>query len=554
MAAVTSVAPTLTAASKFRLRRRAALGGGLALASAATGARAQSALGSAPVPVAPNVSPQGVSPQAPKLDDTVGSGFARIVVARWGDALLPGAPPFDPNPLTLAAAQTQFPFDAVMVGLLTPPPSDDGVARRIAVFANPDAPAGLVFPSGVDAPSVAGALQGATVMNLQYLAGRWAVVEGGYQTRRLDDGTLCQIAGPVAASIGSTVQGVIAPAAGCLAPWGRVLLGEGDAAPWLARLAGTGFGYADPADGPRFGWMVEFDATDPGSIPVKRTALGRFARAGVAAGQTADGRPVVFMTHNDPAGFLLRFVAASAATDGTALDTGTLSVAQTTGAGITWIDLAGDIPSLAATVAAARAAGGTPFDAPGGLALAPQGAALYLACAGNAGRATVDALNPRTGNDAGHIIAFTPPGGDLAARHFPAAILALAGNPATDPTASAVPGSNAWFTKPRFLDLDSQGALWISTDQHGQVSATADGVFIMQTAGPSIGLITMAYLAPIGAAMGGVAFDEPSHTSFAPVRHPGAVPGASFEQPATHWPSLNPAIPAQTTVIGLVAA
>ncbi len=530
------------------VRRRTVCLGGLALSAGGGQGRAQSALGSLPA-AAP-----GLAPQAPKLDDTVGSGFDRIVIARWGDGLLPGAPNFDPEPLTLAQAQTQFPYDAVMIGLITPPPSDDGIARRIAVFANPDAPAALVFPGGVDAPPVAGALQGATVMNLQYLSGRWAVVEGGYQTRRLDDGTLCQISGPVAASIGSTVQGVIAPAAGCLAPWGRVLLGEGDATPWLSRLAGTGFGYADPADGPRFGWIVEFDATDPGSIPVKRTALGRFARAGVAAGQTPDGRPVIFMTQHDPAGFLVRFVAASAATGGTALDAGTLSVARTGAAGITWIDLPGDIPSLAAPIAAARAAGATPFDAPGGLALAPQGAALYLACGGNAARATADALNPRTGNDAGHIVTFTPPGGDLAARHFPGAILALAGNPATDPTASAVPGSNAWFTKPRFLDLDAQGALWISTDQHGAVSATADGVFVMQTAGPSIGLITLAYLAPIGAAMGGVAFDPQSRTSFAPVRHPGAVQGASFGAPATHWPSLNPALPAQTTVIGLIAA
>jgi secreted PhoX family phosphatase len=530
------------------VRRRAVCLGGLALSAWGGQGLAQSVLGTTPA------TGPSLAPQAPKLDDTVGQGFARIVIARWGDALLPGAPPFDPNPLTLAQAQTQFPYDAVMVGLITPPPTDDGIERRIAVFTNPDAPADLVFPSGVDAPSVAGALQGATVMNLQYLSGRWAVVEGGYQTRRLDDGTLCQISGPVAASIGSTVQGILAPAAGCLAPWGRVLLGEGDATPWLSRLAGTGFGYADPADGPRFGWMVEFDATDPGSIPVKRTALGRFPRAGVAAGQTADGRPVVFMTQHDPAGFLLRFVAATAATDGTALDTGTLSVARTGAGGITWVDLPADIPSLAATISAARAAGGTPFDAPGGLALAPQGAALYLACAGNAARETADALNPRTGNDAGHIISFTPPGGDLAARHFPGVILALAGNPATDPTASAVPGANAWFTKPRFLDLDSQGALWISTDSQGRISATADGVFIMQTAGPSIGLITLAYLAPIGASMGGVAFDEPSHTRFCTVRHPGAVPGAGFGSPATHWPSLNPSLPAQTTVIGLMAA
>jgi len=541
----------VAAASSLPVRRRAALLGGLAGAVSARFGWAQSALGGMPPAAAPAPS---LPAQAPKPDDTVAAGFSRLVIARWGDPLLPGAPAFDPHPLTAGQAQTQFPYDAVMVGLIAPPPSDDGIARRIAVFANPDAPARLVFPGGVDEPAVAGLLQGAAVMNLQFVGGRWAVTEGGYQTRRLDDGTLCQISGPVAASIGSTVQGVIAPAAGCIAPWGRVLLGEGDATPWMRRLAGTGLGYGDPAEGPRFGWMVEFDAADPGSIPVKRTALGRFPRAGVAAGQTADGRPVLFMTQDDPAGLLFRFVAATAATDGTALDSGTLSVAQTTGAGVTWIDLAGDIPSLAASVAAGRAAGGTAFDAPGGLALAPQGAALYLACGGNPARTATDALNPRAGNDAGHIISFTPPGGDLAARHFPAAILALAGDPATDPTASAVAGSDAWFTKPRWLDLDGQGGLWVSTDQRGRVSATADGLFILQTVGPSIGLITLAYLAPVGAAMGGVAFEPGSHTRFAAVRHPGATPGASFDAPATRWPTLRADMPPQTTVIGLVTA
>jgi secreted PhoX family phosphatase len=561
----------VAAGSSFKTGRRAALLGGVAFGAAAAGARAQSSLGGTlpaslggtlpaslggTLPASGTVSPPPADAQAPRQDDTVGAGFTRTVVARWGDAVLPGTPHFTPAALTPAQAQTQFPYDAVIVGLITPPASDDGIARLIAVFANPDAPARMLFAGGVDIPAIAGLLQGATVLNLQWFGGRWAVADGGYQSRRLDDGTLCQISGPVAAHIGSTVQGIIAPQAGCVAPWGRVLLGEGDAAPWIARLSGVGLGYGDPTAAPRFGWMVEFDATDPGAIPVKRTALGRFARAGVAAALTADGRPVVFMTQDAAAGLLFRFVAAAAAAnagqlDAGALDTGTLSVAKTVNTGIDWIDLGGDIPSLAAAAAAGRAAGGTVFDAPGGLAIAPQGAALYLACAGDASRITADALNPRTGSAAGHIIAFTPPGGDLAARHFPGAILALAGNPATDPTASNVPGSNAWFTKPRRLNLDPQGALWIGTDQGGIVSATADGVFIMQTAGPSIGMISLAYLAPIGAALGGVAFDKASGTSLAAVRHPGATPTASFQRPATRWPSLSPAMPPQTTIIGL---
>ena len=54
------------------------------------------------------------------------------------------------------------------------------------------------------------------------------------------DGTLCQISGPVAASIGTTVQGVLAPQAACTTPWGTALLAEGDVGPWLTRLADVG--------------------------------------------------------------------------------------------------------------------------------------------------------------------------------------------------------------------------------------------------------------------------------------------------------------------------
>ena len=91
------------AASNGAINRRILLGGLSALALAGT-ARAQSALATAPLS----------SPQAPKLDDTVAGDFQRSVIARWGDGVLPNAPPFDPYPLTAQEAGTQFPYDAVI--------------------------------------------------------------------------------------------------------------------------------------------------------------------------------------------------------------------------------------------------------------------------------------------------------------------------------------------------------------------------------------------------------------------------------------------------------
>lgn len=529
------------AASNGAINRRILLGGLSALALAGT-ARAQSALATAPLS----------SPQAPKLDDTVAGDFQRSVIARWGDGVLPNAPPFDPYPLTAQEASTQFPYDAVITALINPPPAQDGISRLVMVLANPDAPARMIFPGGIDHPSVAGQLQGATVLNLQYLSGRWMTVDGGYQARRLTDGTLCQISGPVAAAIGSTVQGMLAPQSGCATPWGTVLLAEGKVTPWLTRLTSTDYGYADPTDGPRFGWVAEFDPLDPGSFPTKHTGLGRFARAGIALTTTPDSRVVAFMSQDDPAGFLFRFISAAPATDGSAFEAGMLSVAQINGSAIDWVDLGTDIPTLAATVSAAASAGGSPFDGPGGIAIMPGNGGLYLACRGNPARASTNALNPRAGDDNGHIVFFAPPHGDVTAQSFAGRLALMAGNPATTPLSQYTAGSTAWLKNPRTLNLDPFGQLWIGTDQRGHVSDTADGLFTMQTNGPNRFLLSAAYLAPIGAAIGGAAFDTDTRTIFSVARHPGATPQANFDQPATRWPTLQPNMPPQTTVIGLV--
>ncbi|HQU04014.1 MAG TPA: DUF839 domain-containing protein [Acidocella sp.] len=551
-----------------RMRRRALLGGLSLTPLAAITAHAQSVLGVAGVPTtsAPTTSapttnapvtntpvPLAPNPQAAKLDDTVAPPYNRMVIMRWGDPLLPDAPPFNPNPLTEDQASSQFPYDSVVAGLIAPPPAEDGVPRLIMVLANPTAPANMLFQGGMDAPAVAGKLQGATVLNLQYQAGRWVTVQGGYQSRRLADGTLCQISGPAAAAIGSTVQGILAPQGGCTTPWGTALLAEGDAAPWLSRLANVGFGYNDPTQAPKFGWVTEFNPLDPQAIPVKRTALGRFAKSAIAATATPDGRPVIFISQDADAGYFFRFIAASNATDGTALDTGTLAVAQVNGSNIKWLDLPGDSAALIGALNAANIAGGTVFDAPGGIAIAQNGT-LYLACRGNPNRSSLDAngLNPRAGDDNGYVLALHAPKGDLTARNFTGEIAIAAGNPAITPGAQYTPGSNAWLTHPRTLNLDSLGQLWIGTDSKGDTSVSADGLFIMQTGGPSKYLLSMAYLAPVGAALGGAAFDAATHTNFAMVRHPGATPTASFSAPATRWPTLLPTMPPQSTIIALV--
>ena len=542
------LAAAVAAAQAFNVRRRElVVGGALAIGGAA--AQAQTVLGAQPGSTAP-ATPAAANPQKAWLDDKIGAGFSRIVIARWGDGVMPSAPPFNPSAMNTAQADGQFPYDGVLAGMISPPPAEDGIPRLVMVVATPDIPARMVFPSGQDQPLIAGRMQGVTVMNLQYLGGRWVTVDGGYQSRRLSDSVLCAISGPAAAQVGNTVQGVLAPAAGCPTPWSSVLLAEDHTARWLKRLADVGYGYGDPAQAARFGWLVELKALDPNNIPVKRTALGRIPRGGVAATQTQDGRPVVFFTQNAAAGALFRFVAATNATDGSALDSGQLSVAQISGVNINWVNLGTDVPTLAGLAGAAQAAGAEMFDSPGGLALSADGSTLYMACSGNPDRASPDALNPRAGDDNGHVVVFAISGGDVTASTFGAGLALVAGNPATAQGTQYPDGSNCWLRKPRTLSLDKNGQLWIGTDQGGDTSRTADGLFILPQDGP----LQMAYLAPVGAAIGGAAFDPGTHTVFGMVRHPGATPGASFFNPTTRWPTLRPNMPPQSTVVGLVSA
>lgn len=486
--------------------------------------------------------------QSPALDDKVGPGYSRFVITSWGDQLQPDSPAFEPKNLTLEQAINQFPYDAIVAALISPPPSQDGISRRVLVTANPTAPARMLFPAGMDNQAVAGKEQGVTVMNLQYISGQWVIVIGGYQTRRLSDDTLCEITGPVAAQIGDTAQGLLAVKGGCNTAWGSVLLVEGDCTPFLSRLAGLGLENVSPQNASLYEWVIELDPLNPLSFPQRHTALGWMARSGILATTSQSGLPVVFFTQDATTGMLFRFIGSAPAT----LTSGTLSVAILTNNGIEWVDLPGDTASLVDLAGVAAAAGGETFDSPAGLALSADGTTLYMACSGNRDRIVADLLNPRTGCDDGHIVQFTLPNSDPTAKNFGGSLALIAGNPETTKGTQYGPGCEAWLRKPQTLAIDPAGNLWIGTNQYGNTTQTADGLFVMQTTGPAQGAIAYAYLAPIGAASGGVAFDVSTKTAIGAVRHPGATPGSSFANPATRWPTLRPDMPPQTTIIGLV--
>ncbi len=525
------------------LRRRGILAGATALASPA--------LGLPRLAVGQSRTITGHS-EAPTLDDQPAKGWSRDVLIRWGDPVLPGAPNFEPYRPSIAAAEAQFGWDAIIAGVVSPPPTPDGVRRLVLVAAHPDVWPRMAFPNERRDPRISGKMQGVSIINLSHRGGRWVTVYGGYQSRRITDGTLCRLTGPATNALGHSVQGVLAPGIGCVTPWGTVLVPEGNASAWIQQLGDSMPWFAKPGAGFRFGWVVEIDALNPLSFPAKRTALGRFPRSGVACGVARDGTPVVFMTEARPFGRLFRFKGALLpGSPVNALDVGVLSVARVDEDGITWYDLPDGLPSLTATDSVARQ--GSRFDAPGGMVISHEGQ-VFMACTGNRGRGKdqIDRLNPRAGNGDGHIVVFTPSGGDLGNRHFAGRVILLGGRRRGEGADAYPLASTVWLRKPRTLSVDATGAIYVGTDQRGAADEFANGLFRLSIAdnGQAAGLAEV-YRVPVGSALGGSASDYVSRTVFAAVRHPGATRDASFANPATRWPTFRRAMPPQTTVVTL---
>jgi secreted PhoX family phosphatase len=475
-----------------------------------------------------------------KQDDTVAPGLRRDVLVRWGDRVAFDAPRWEPRGPSPDAAAAQFGWDARVCGIALPPPAADAVPRGVLAVVHPWVDPTMAWPGGADRPAVAAAMQGATLLNVEKQRGRWVVTDGGFQSRRLTAATLCRLSGPAAAP-GGAVRGVLGPQGGGVTPWGSLLLAEGDPAPWLARL---GPGAGEP---PGFGWVVEVDPLDPQSVPVKRTALGRFAHGDAAATLARDGRAVVYLTDRRPAGFLYRFVSAGPATTPDGLDAGTLAAARLEGERLRWLPL----PAGAATALdpgeAARRAGGSTLDGPSGLGLDPQRQRLLLACRGGPAR------------PAGHVIEITADAGDDAADTATAVLLFAAGDPRAPQGGgrygrAGLPAGSAFPENPDTVAVDGRGRAWIGTDHGGQVRGQAAGLFACDLDGPWRGVPLPAYGAPRGASLGGAALPPDGEILFATVRHPGAEPGASFDRPGTRWPEFRPGVPPRTTLIGLTRA
>jgi len=433
-------------------------------------------------------------------DDSTAPGWRRATLIRWGDRVTFDAPPFDPARLDADGAGTQFGWDARIAALVTPPPAADGVRRAVLAVVHPTVDPAMAFPGGVDRPEVAAKMQGASLLNLEQQGGRWIIVDGGFQARRLTAANLCSTSGPGAETLGGAVRGVLAPTGGAATPWGTLLLTEGDPTPWAGRLPDFGRGEA-------YGWAVELDPLDPQSIPVKQTALGRFAKADAAAAAARDGRAVVFLAEQGAGGYLFRFVSEGPAS-ADALALGSLAAARMAGGRLTWLPL--PTGAFANPPEAARQAGATAMDQPRGLAWDGRGNRL-LAC------------------------------GD-----FGALALAAEGGDAGAAAMAVQPLGGGGFGRLGSVSADARGRVLLGGFGGGVVGTNAQPLWLLEG-----GRASAIYAAPRAADLGGAVFSPDGGTIFAAARRPGAEQGSSFNRPATRWPEFRAGQPPRSAIVAL---
>jgi secreted PhoX family phosphatase len=232
------------------------------------------------------------------------------------------------------------------------------------------------------------AAHGVSIVEARRKRGKWTVVKNSSLGRRVTANTFMHISGPAAGHAlmqareflvtetastptggttnGRVAYGTVNNCAHGITPWGTFLTCEEN---WNGNFGGTGavdtsvatelgklnrrygvtaagFGYrwhttdprwdvsTNPNEAHLFGWVVEIDPYDPKSIPVKRTALGRFKHESAQYVVDKDDRLAMYMGDDERNEYIYKFVAKGKfnkdrrAANRKLLDEGTLYVAR----------------------------------------------------------------------------------------------------------------------------------------------------------------------------------------------------------------------------------
>lgn len=621
--------PDIGEVIEARLSRRAAL---LGIAGAGAAATLVDQLLGTTAAVAQPAGPSSLTfteiPHQMSARDAVAPGYEIQVLLRWGDPILPGAPAYDPRNVTAEAQAGQFGYNCDYLDFFPLPQGSNSSEHGLLAVNHEYTNTNLMF-AGIgagreargrtNAGQVAAEIQahGMSVVEVRKVNNKWEYVRDSRYNRRLPMTEPMRISGPAAGDArmrtsadptGTRVLGTLNNCAGGNTPWGTVLTGEenfnqyfgGDRAKTPHKdsfdrytVAGSATSYnwhthvdrfnieKEPNEPFRFGWVVEFDPYDPTSVPVKRTALGRFKHEGCTHAIDRSGRVVFYSGDDERFDYVYKFVTRDAwnpndrAANRDLLDHGTLYVARFNDNGtVTWLPLvhgqgpltaANGFASQADVVIDARRAGdllgATRMDRPEDVETNPVNGRVYVMLTNNSSRRAeqVDRANPRASNQHGHVLEIIPPGAgtrevDHAATESRWEIFLLAGKPGVDPGTRyhRATSDQGWFSCPDNCAFDSKGRIWIATDGAPQSAGVADGLWAADTAGYGRGLPRAFYKAPTGAEVCGPLLLRDDRTLFLAIQHPGEDPGSTFENPSTRWPDFENGTPPRPSVIAIV--
>lgn len=428
---------------------------------------------------------------------------------------------------------------------------------------------------------------GVSIFEIKKEKDQWSVVLDSKYNRRIDANTKMSISGPAKQQVlqnENFIYGTLNNCANGKTPWGTYLTCEENINDFFGSLdekikfskEQLRFGFKtqsqygwekfderfdlskNPDEANKFGWVVEIDPFDPNSIPIKRTALGRFKHENAELIVEDDGTVVIYMGDDEANEFIYKFISKHKYKKGLdtskILDEGTLYVAQFNGkigdfrGSGKWIELEygknnlnkeNGFNSQADVLINARIAGSivnaTPMDRCEWIASHKESGSkeVFATLTNNKKNNNPNPANPRTKNIYGQIIKWEHKNSHKD-DEFTWEIFALAGNP--DNQTSLNKGSNNItsnnkFNSPDGLSFDRDGRLWIQTDGNysNQEEFEGMGNNCMLASNPKTGEIKRFLTGPIACEITGIAFSQDYKTMFVGIQHPGEkLKGSQF--------------------------